>query len=76
MEATDQARRWKQIPRLELEERDLHDRLAMLVSELGRAGREQQSDPMYQSLASALGTVRRQLALAREEGDGGLAGFA
>jgi hypothetical protein len=54
--------RREQIPRLRREEQDLRDRLARHVSTLDREGREHRSDPLYQSLASVLAKIRRQLA--------------
>ena len=65
MRATDDAGRRGRIPRLEREEQDLRDRLAMHVSSLDRVGRDHRSDPLYQSLASVLATVRRLLAHAQ-----------
>ncbi len=65
MEARDHARLRGQVPRLVREEQDLRERLAQHGSALDRAGREHRSDPLYQSLASVLGAIRRRLALAQ-----------
>ena len=49
------------IKRLKLEEQNLHERVAKRVSALESEGRWFRSDPLYQSLSSALASVRRDL---------------